>query len=107
MKIPDKIKFGGLTFEVQEKETLNFGEFDGFSQTIKLSPGQKQDQKEETLVHEILHGCIRQSGLRQRLNDTKNDVTEEQIVNAISPMLHAVLKDNKLTFHNEADDHGK
>jgi hypothetical protein len=46
----------------------------------------------ETWLHELLHACWRSSGL------TRDEEKEEQVVMALSPVLWAALRRNKLRF---------
>lgn len=49
----------------------------------------EQGMQAETLVHEILHGCIEDSGIS--LPEKK----EERLIRALSPRLAAFMADNK------------
>jgi hypothetical protein len=93
MKIPEKIRIGGVDYKITETENLNngermlYGEIDFEQSTIKLAPqNQDHQHKSITLWHEILHGIIKNAGL-----DIKN---EEQIVDALSKGVYMVLQDN-------------
>ena len=96
-EIPKTLKVGGITFDIVEVDFGKFGEVNFSNQEIRLAPCQKQDQKKETLLHEILHCIVIQSGLSERLK-SGNKVTDEEIVTAISPLLHTILVDNSLSF---------
>lgn len=86
MKIPAKIKVGGLWFDVKQVPSDevddDYGTASSSKQTIKLNKELPQDVKELTFLHEILH-CI-------------NGEMEEKEVEFIAFGLFQVLKDNKL-----------
>ena len=100
MKIPKKIKIGGLWFEVKEsQEVANqsnvFGSLHSRQQKIFLEKSETQQRKEQTFFHEILHGIWQQAGLCERYRGDQEKI-EEEIVSALASGLYQVLKDNKL-----------
>jgi len=64
------------------------GACDMESMTIAVDPGKHEDYARVTLLHEILHACIRSS------DPTLDDEHEETAVAAISSPLLAALRDN-------------
>jgi hypothetical protein len=58
------------------------------SMTIAVDPGRHEDYARATLLHEILHACIRGS------DPTLDDEHEETAVAAITGPLLAALRDN-------------
>ena len=98
MNIPKKLKIGGMMWEVeQSNDTTNegncFGSTHPLTQKFFLDPKIKQQKKEQTLIHEILHAIWWTNGMRSRkeLNDH-----EEYIIDSLSQGLYQVLKDNGL-----------
>ena len=99
MKIPKKIKVGGLEYKVLQgyafKETELMGQVSHSQTEIRLNnidpygvqyPNQK---KEECFVHEIIHAID---------SVYNNNSLEEKTVDRLSQGLYQVLKDNKLYF---------
>lgn len=102
MKIPKKLKCGGLIFEVKESQEIanssgTFGQTHFRQQKIFLEKSEKQQKKEQTFIHEIIHICLWQSGILARLNRIDKDL-EEDIVSSIDNNLYQILKDNKLSI---------
>jgi hypothetical protein len=58
------------------------------SMTIAVDPGRNEDYARATLLHEILHACVRSS------DPTLDDDHEETVVAAITNPLLAMLRDN-------------
>lgn len=99
MIIPQKIRVGGITFDVIEKDIPEYGQTTFSNQEIALRKSQREDQKAETLLHEVMHIVCVQSGLSERLgNKDTVKLTEEEIVRALTPLLHTALVDNQLAF---------
>lgn len=97
--IPSKVKIGGIEYSVEEKEVViingnsNYsGKIDYHQATIEILKDYPEQRKEETLIHEILHGVFYESGCE--LEDEK----EEEIVSKASRVLYQVLKDNIFQF---------
>lgn len=60
MKIPGKVKIGGLIFSVERIKNLvrdynSFGESCGNSQEIRLDADMSEQLTESTFIHEVLH----------------------------------------------------
>ena len=98
MKIPDKLKVGGITYKVIKKNTFKGkdNEFSGLANhkqtTIEIALTHEDEpydtQKiEECFIHEILH-CID--------SVYNNQALEEAVINRLSQGLYQVLKDNNL-----------
>ncbi len=97
MKIYDntkKLKILGQTFEVEETEfndegnNITFGESDFVSNKIKINRKIKEERKEITLIHEIIH-CIFTS-LRF---DNENE--NETLISSLAESLYLFLKENE------------
>ena len=90
MKIPKQLKIGGHTYRIIFDQVSTAGTSQGHScgqlsrskGTISINATLMQSEKEETLIHEILHG------INSELNETLLDSLAQQI--------YGVLSDNKL-----------
>ena len=58
---------------------------------IRDEQGASSDALEELLLHEVMHALVKNSGLDQCLRE---GFTEEFLVSALAPRLHALLRDN-------------
>jgi hypothetical protein len=101
MQIPKKLRVGGFFWRVLESEEAAiagncFGETQYGNLTLIIDPTLNPQKRDQTLLHEILHACMWQSGLEKRMRD--QSVSEEDVVTALSMQLYQVLKDNKLHF---------
>ncbi len=97
MVIKDKIKIGAMIYDViRSKEVVLLdnqvcnGVIDHENLVIKIAEDRCEQRKEETFIHELLHGIIRERNLI--LED------EEMIVEEISKGLYQVIKDNPDMF---------
>ena len=96
MKIPEKIRIGGIEYQVTEVENLRegyqllYGQIDYGSAEIRLSKtdGENHQFRCVTLIHEILHGIADHANL-----DIKK-ATTEQVIDTLAKGLYAVLQDN-------------
>jgi hypothetical protein len=82
MKIPDKVKVGGIVWKVEmvsELKEVN-GYLDFATGIIKIDKRMPEDIKKLTLLHEIIHSI--------------NCEFEEKETQYISSILYQVLKDN-------------
>ena len=98
MKIPKQIKIGGFMFNVKESKQIaiegnGYGSTHHTTQTIYIDPDSTPQKKEQTFLHEMMHGIWNQVGLNKREYTHKQ---EEEIIDALSHGLYQVLKDNKL-----------
>ena len=89
MNIPKKLKIGGHIIKIDMSKTLenDNGEADFKTNTIKICKDIPQDQKESTLLHEIIHFC------NTTIGDDNNHHT---IIDSLAEQLYQVLKDNKM-----------
>ena len=76
----NKIKIGGITYQVVEKELEEMGKTDFVKSIIYLDNRLNKDQKSATLIHEILH-CI-------------NNQMNEKDVEFLAQALYGIYKDN-------------
>lgn len=100
MNIPNKVRIGSVDYEVElTKETLVcngqevFGYINYNHHTIKMNEDLTDNQGlEQTLLHEMLHGIIRERNLTVE--------NEELVVEGIALGLHQVIRDNPEMFKN-------
>jgi len=97
MKIPEKVKIGGVNYEIRDVENLNdgqsvlYGKIDYENFIIELNTKYNQiDHKCIVLLHEILHGILNQVTL-----EVEN---EELLVEVMSKGLYQIIKDNPEIF---------
>jgi len=98
MKIPSKIKIGGLTYKIDQvssydmaKGCENWGKTDFSTLKIKIDKELPQERKEEAFLHEVFHTIIHCTGLFRDIKEK-----EEDFVVRISQSTYQVLVDNKL-----------
>ncbi len=70
MKVPSKVKIGGLTYDVIETDNITLGlEYNAeilySSLKVNLRPMAEQ-QKQRTFLHEVIHGIFDNLGLHGR-----------------------------------------
>ena len=95
MKFPETIKVGAIIYKViiaTENERWHeyddeFGHVDHATREIKISTKHANDQKRDTLVHEIVHAIFRHMNLDW--GDKSEDYTKR-----VSNGLNMVLRDN-------------
>lgn len=91
--IPETLKIGAKTFRVQQYPFLSDVEESGHCVKdrglIRIEENQPEDEKQETLLHEILHCCCGFAGI-----EDGEKLTEEQFISRVSPILHTVLVEN-------------
>jgi hypothetical protein len=68
------------------------------SMSIAVDPGKHEDYARATLLHEILHACIRSS------DPTLDDEHEETVVAAMTGPLLSMLRDNPDVLDYLTDD---
>lgn len=101
MNLPKKLRIGGLDWKVEysnhiANEGQCYGSNHAKTQSIFLDPDTTQQHIEEVLLHEVLHAVFWRTGLWERFKNSQ--ITEEEVIAALSPCLHQVLKENKLEF---------
>lgn len=91
LQIPDRIKIGGLNYKVSlvDPEIIDnsMGSFNPALGEIQIRNDIRQEQKEATLLHEILHAI--------------NNEMEEKEVEALAQALYQVLSDNNLLSNDQ------
>jgi hypothetical protein len=68
------------------------------SMSIAVDPGRHEDYARATLLHEILHACVRSS------DPTLDDEHEETVVAAMTGPLLSMLRDNPDVLDYLTDD---
>ncbi len=100
MKIPNKIRIGGMDYEVSKsnkvlvlegKECFGIIYYNKHLIEINDNIGDIQ-QQEQTFLHEVVHGIIHERNL-----DLKNS-DEESIVDELATALHQIIRDNPEIF---------
>lgn len=94
MKIPKKVKIGGITYTVRivdhrQIENNNVGKISPVKAEILIAECNRQ-QMAATLLHEVVHGILYQLG--------QTEEHDEQAVEALSGALHALIVDNPEMF---------
>ena len=89
-----KLKILATEYDVEEVEQIDkytrlLGQIEYTEQKIKIDKNISEDMKQETLLHEILHGILEKLGYDE-LND------DEQKVHSIASTMYLALKENKL-----------
>jgi len=96
MKIPRKVRIGGVDYDVREVDHLNngtivcYGQISIENSTISLHSGnQGHHMKCITLWHEILHGIAAHAKLNL------GEGQEEHVVEVLAKGIYQVLQDNE------------
>lgn len=98
---PRTVKVGGHVLKIKIIKKADFlGEHDRDKGEIRLSGDVASSQQATALLHELLHACFAESGLR-----AKHPEIEEEIVASLEALLYAVLRDNPkvIQFIQEAE----
>jgi hypothetical protein len=93
MTIPETVKIGGLIFDVKFTEHLTrdsscLGQHCGNLQEIQIDSGLKQQMKESSFLHEVLHGIDFVYGVG----------LSHEAVKQLEGGLYAFIKDNPAIF---------
>jgi Zn-dependent peptidase ImmA (M78 family) len=97
LNIPESVKILGLIYKVEQVECIDVknedtvGQADHNNLVIKLKSSLSSTQKENTLIHEIVHSILESLGDHELSDD-------EKFVYRFSSVLHQVLKDNESLF---------
>lgn len=89
MIIPKRFKIGGVTWTVKEVEVIPggcFGQTELWNAEISITKSLKQDTKEQTYIHELLHALMFSMGKRNH---------DEEFVDGLATLLHQYLKQQK------------
>lgn len=102
MKIPEKVKIGGLTYNVEITEKLDLGIANCSAEIlyndliIRVTP-QAKEKMEADFWHEIVHGILSQLGYKQH---------DEKRVEEMAQSLYALVKDNPEMFNADTSTEG-
>jgi len=96
LTIPDKVKIGGIVYDVKfvdagqvSKDDWNMKGCIIYSkQEIRILKGMAQEYTNEVFLHELLHGIFDHCGFEQ----------DDNVVDRLAMCMYQVLKDNKLNF---------
>ena len=97
MKIPKKLKIGGVTYTVEQTKNLTLGnanysgEIDYIECVIRICPGNPQKMKAD-FVHEMVHGILDHLGYSDH---------DEKKVDEMAKALYMVFEDNPKMFEKE------
>ena len=99
MKIPKKLKIGGLIWTVKEDDNVSregncYGSTHHTSQNIFLEPRLSIQKRDQTFIHELLHAAWDATGLSANKEFTQEK--EELIIRALGNGMHQILNDNHL-----------
>ena len=95
MTIPDKLKVGGIVYEVKQigevdsKNANVDGQITYNLQEILIKSTVKEDYKHQVFLHELLHAVFAHCGLEDQ---------DESVVVRLAACLYQVLKDNDIDF---------
>lgn len=98
MTVPEQIDIAGIRYSVELKKKLidasgaMFGAIEFPKQRIRLKRDVGPDHMRDTLLHEVLHGCIDPTNISTMVG--WNSEVEEAVVLALTPHLLAVLRGN-------------
>lgn len=93
MKIPKKVKVGGITYKVKNVGIISCGtnccgSCDLDNSVIELLKKHKKQAKEQTFLHELLHAMFYHCNLEQ----------DEHLIEVLAQALYMVIKDNPEVF---------
>lgn len=92
MRIPKKVKVGGITYKIKYVDSdvndLFAGDCDYNCSLLRISKSSKKQEKELTFLHELLHTMFYHCNLNQ----------DEHEIEVLSHALHMVIKDNPNIF---------
>lgn len=100
MKLPKSIKVGYKKYKVlqwqstEDRSSPHLGNCDRLRNVIRVDTSYGDAETLNTLVHEVLHACWWNAGLRF-------DDIEEEIVNTMANQLTQVLIDNKIVIKKQ------
>jgi len=91
MKIPIKIKVGGIIYQIKmvdylptEEAGSKWGECDYQRGIIRIWKGLSREKQEQTFVHELTHAIAHEAGI---------DNQDEDIINRFALVAYMVIKD--------------
>ena len=94
-KLPPYILIGGMEFKIILKEIEDFGIMDFDARVICIRKSLTEEEKLDTLMHEVHHAALGVSGLSNVLND---DNLEEALVRLVEHMVVPIIKEEHKKF---------
>ena len=92
----EDIAINVIDFKVNDKKDESvLGEYDSTNAKIDIQERQNARSEANTLLHEVIHAVVYQTGLNSEGNVLSKEENEELTVNAISNSLSQVFRDNK------------
>lgn len=91
------VKIGGTIYEIEntpysfdDDKTTVMGDIDQVAAKIKLNldPSIAKVRKQQTLIHEILHGMLFEAGYEEEI--------DERLIKCLSMVMYQVVKENDL-----------
>jgi len=93
--IPKKLKIGATEWSVTRTnialEDSSCGLCVKMEHRLEIDKDLIPAVAEETFLHEVLHACCDFAGIQH-----EEELTEEQFISRVSPILYTVLKENTL-----------
>ena len=95
---PKTIKIGAKSYHVKLEDALSDERECGHCVfehlLIRVNKALPDTERDETLLHEILHACCNFVGIAENAS-----LTEEEFVTRVSPILFTVLRENDHSFN--------
>lgn len=92
----EDIAINVINFTTNDKKDDNvLGEYDSSNAKIDIQKDQNARSEANTLLHEVIHAVVYQTGLNSEGNVLAKEENEELTVNALSNSLSQVFRDNK------------
>ena len=119
---PTHIKIGYRDIKIEwiapdfltDELTDCYGQYKAREGVIQVQDSLGNQEKANTVLHEVMHACVYGSGLNVAEGPLKEDNAEELVVNQISNYLMGVFRDNpwfldylKVNVHDKVDEKNK
>ena len=98
MKIPDKIKLGGHSINIEFADTRhidNAGSFNSYHNLIRLE--KEEDKPEDNIAECLLHEIC------EAIKSKNNLTIDHTYLTVLSECLFQVLRDNELNFYDAGE----
>lgn len=94
MKIPNRIKVGGITYQIliepierSESGNLLLGQTNNIDNTIRINSKSAPERQQQTFFHELMHAVAFESSNTELYDD-------ERTIDSVGLMLYQVFMDN-------------
>jgi hypothetical protein len=99
MKIPKNIDICGVSYTIElveeiDHDTKNMGRIYEDSSRILLKKDMSKDKIEQTLIHEIVHGVLWETGVEDKLEDDQIERYTQSFTSALYPVIKQLIKEN-------------